>query len=360
MILEMAQLTLASAVEAADRALNPAEQVQLSVPEELQDAGNCFFFAQSAYYLRETGRDKVYIPVQRTGDPGEEAEVTVRVVDLTSHWGENYTLEIYKEKVEPVMEYGDVSLVDLVQTADIDEVEQADEEEIGEILYLNGGADIVDKDENVVGRVTATPLDENGNPIEDPDAPSSAPSAEPVDPDYGDSATGELRQARNTFTGTVSDRQEMGSLNALLYSDEAAEGGDGSTNEALLAEECYPGKEFRLHFDAGEQVKFLVFTPKYSERNDGNSETLFFLRDPSENMEVADNYFMADVTVFDEDEPDPVLVGMKETEIRAEDGFAYVTVTRQGSLNEMVGVTFNSWDGTAEAGTEYGGVGADL
>ena len=143
MILEMAQLSLASAAEAVDRALNPAEQIELSVPEELQDAGNIFFFGQSAYYLSETSRDKVYIPVQRTGETGEEAEVTVKVVDLTSHWGENYTFEIYKEKVDPVMEYGDVSLVDLVQTAVIDEVEQADEDEIGEILYLNGGADIV-------------------------------------------------------------------------------------------------------------------------------------------------------------------------------------------------------------------------
>ena len=43
MILEMAQLSLASAAEAVDRALNPAEQIELSVPEELQDAGNCFF-----------------------------------------------------------------------------------------------------------------------------------------------------------------------------------------------------------------------------------------------------------------------------------------------------------------------------
>ena len=363
MILEMAQLTLASAAEAVDKALNPAEQIELSVPEELQDAGNYFFFGQSAYYLSETSRDKVYIPVQRTGETDEEAEVTVKVVDLTSHWGENYTFEIYKEKVEPVMEYGDVSLVDLVQTAVIDEVEQADEEEIGEIIYLNGGADIVDVDENVVGRVTAVPLDEDGNPIEDPDAPSSALGAAQVDPgdvDYGDSDTGELRAARNTFTGTVSDRQEMGSLNALLYPDEAEDGGDGSADEAILAEECYPGKEFLLHFDAGEQVKFLVFTPKYSERNDGNSETLIFLRDPSGNMEVAGNYFMTDVTVFDEDEPDPVIVGMKETEIRAEDGFAYITVTRQGSVNDMVGVKLSSWNGTAEAGTEYGGVGAEL
>ncbi|MBQ3708113.1 MAG: S-layer homology domain-containing protein [Clostridia bacterium] len=364
MILEMAQLSLASAAEAIDRALNPAEQIELSVPSELKDAGNYFFFAQSAYYLNETSREKVYIPVQRTGDLSEEAEVTVKVVDLTSHWGENYTFEIYKEKTDAVMEYGDVSLVDLVQnTESIDEVEQGTEEQLGEIIYLNGGMDIVDVDENVVGRVTATPLDENGNPIEDEDAPSPSLSAEPVDPadvDYGDSATGELRAARNAFTGTVSDRQGMASLSALLYPDETAEDGEEENDAAVLAEECYPGKEFRLHFDAGEEAKFLVLTPKYSERNDGNSELFILLRDPSENTEIADEHLMTDVTIFDEDEPEPVIVSMKETEIEVVDGYAYITVVREGAINKMVGVNLSSWDGSAETGTDYGGVGADL
>lgn len=223
--------------------------------------------------------------------------------------------------------------------------------------------DIVDVDENVVGRINAVPLDEDGNPIEDEDAPKSSPSAATVDPadvDYGDSATGDLRQARNTFTGTVSDRQEMASLSALLYPDETAENGEEENDAAVLAEECYPGKEFRLHFDAGEEAKFLVLTPKYSERNDGNSELFILLRDPSENTGIADEHLMTDVTIFDTDEPEPVIVGMKETEIEVVDGYAYITVVREGAINKMVGVKLSSWDGSAESGTDYGGVGVDL
>ena len=95
-------------------------------------------------------------------------------------------------------------------------------------------------------------------------------------------------------------------------------------------------------------------------RNDGNSELFILLRDPSENTGIADEHLMTDVTIFDTDEPEPVIVGMKETEIEVVDGYAYITVVREGAINKMVGVKLSSWDGSAESGTDYGGVGVDL
>ena len=366
MVFQTAQLTMAYAADAVDRAVNPAEQLELSVPVELQDGESYIFFGHTAYLLSENSKEKTYIPIQRTGDLSEEADVTVKLVDLTSHYGENYTFSIYKEKIEPVMEYGDVSIVDMVQTADyIEEIESSTEEEVGQILYANGGADIVDKDENVVGRITAIPLDEDGNPIEE-DAdeiasyraePEEPVAVDPADVDYGDGAAAELRELRNRYTGTVSDRQEMASLNDFFF---PAEEEEAQEETPQLADENFPGKEFRLHFDAGEEAKYLVVTPKYSEKNDGSSEFFVLLRDASEGYDIPDDFFMTDVTIFDEDEADPIIINMKETELEAEDGYAYITVTRSGSVNQIVGVNLTSWDGSAEVNVDYGGVGADL
>ena len=158
----------------------------------------------------------------------------------------------------------------------------------------------------------------------------------------------------------MSDRQEMASVNDLFFPPEKTGEEEELSDDAGLANDEFPGKEFRLHFEKGEEAKFLVVSPKYSERRDGASEFFVTLNGASDGWTVPDNYFMTDVTILDEDEPEPMIVSMKETEITAEDGYAYITVTRSGPINEITAVSLNSWDGTAKMSEDYGGIGAEL
>ena len=162
---------VAYAVDEIDKAINPAEQIELTVPEAFADGENWFFIANADWSAGEKSGEKLYIPIQRAGDLNSEAEVTLKVIDLSAKHDVNYTVEVYKEKVTPETAIADLSMVELAQNADgQEEVQLGSENDMGQVLYEVGGADIVDGEGSVVGSISATPMDENGNPIPEPEA----------------------------------------------------------------------------------------------------------------------------------------------------------------------------------------------
>ncbi len=168
------------------------------------------------------------------------------------------------------------------------------------------------------------------------------------------SSTQTLRQARDSFTGTVSDRQELAHTDDFLYDENQA------SESVELVEDAYPGRTFRLHFDAGEQAKYLVVTPLYAEAADGDCQLMLMLKDPDGDQQIPEAYQFSSVIIQDEDEPEPVVVSMAETTVSAKDGKASITVTRSGRINDIVGVHLASWGGSAVMGEDYSGIGADL
>ena len=386
MLFQASQGGVALAAEENNRTLDPAEQIQLTVPERFQDGGNWFFIPQQGYTASEKSKEKIYIPIQRSGDVSAEADVVLKITDISAKHDVNYKAELYKDPTEPETFLGDVSLVELVHNADLQEEFEplADENELGEIINAAGGAEILDGEGNVVGTVTATPVDGSGSAIPEPEdgetaaeeAPQETPKAEDAEPaapgaveetDWTDgdlSSTEALRAARDAYTGTVSDRQELagGDLTdfnaADLTSAMTDEEFDQTMADAVV--EDYPGKEYTLHFAAGEEAKFLVITPLYSNAAEGDAQLILLLKDPSENFAIGEDVNPVSVTIFDEDEPEPVTVSMAAETVTAENGKAAITVTRQGRLNAIKGVTLSSWDGTAAQGDEYSGVGAKL
>ena len=212
-------------------------------------------------------------------------------------------------------------------------------DEAAQAVYDAGGADFVGADGEVIGTVSAYPLDGSGEPAAEAEAPE-------LDENMS------LREARDAYTGTVSDRQQLaGGMEDLA----AASGVLGDQ-----AQENYPGREYPLHFNAGEEALFLVITPKYSEAADGDSTLMLLLKDQPEGATVPEDFNMRSVLILDEDEPEEVVISFAEPEIRAEDGAAAIKVTRQGRVNAMVGVYLSSNDGTAVQGDDYSGVGAKL
>ena len=373
---------VAYAVDEIDKAINPAEQIELTVPEAFADGENWFFIANADWSAGEKSGEKLYIPIQRAGDLDSEADVTLKVIDLSAKHDVNYTVEVYKEKVTPETAIADLSMVELAQNADgQEEVQLGSENDMGQVLYEVGGADIVDGEGSVVGSISATPMDENGNPIPEPETETAAdePEAEAAadepetetaadDGESSDEASewteaelsgpAALLAARNAATGTISDRQPLAAPDmteqALMAGDEFGK------DMAAATEDGYPGREYTLRFKAGEDAKFLVITPLYSEAAEGDAQILLMLKNPGEDWAIGENVNPVSVTIIDEDEPEPVTVSMAAETITAEDGKAVVTVTRSGRINAIKGVQLSSWGGSATEGDEYSGVGAKL
>ena len=373
---------VAYAVDEIDKAINPAEQIELTVPEAFADGENWFFIANADWSAGEKSGEKLYIPIQRAGDLNSEAEVTLKVIDLSAKHDVNYTVEVYKEKVTPETAIADLSMVELAQNADgQEEVQLGSENDMGQVLYEVGGADIVDGEGSVVGSISATPMDENGNPIPEPEAETAAdepeaetatdePEAETAadDGESSDEASewteaelsgpAALLAARNAATGTISDRQPLAAPDMTEQALMAGE--EFGKDMAAATEDGYPGREYTLRFKAGEDAKYLVITPLYSEAAEGDAQILLMLKNPGEGWAIGENVNPVSVTILDEDEPEPVTVSMAAETVYAENGVATITVTRQGRINAIKGVQLSSWGGSATEGDEYSGVGAKL
>ncbi|MBQ7624748.1 MAG: hypothetical protein IJS65_05705, partial [Clostridia bacterium] len=183
---------VAYAAEEVVKAVNPTSGILLNVPEKYKNAGDLFFIEKADWALYEKSGEPVYIPIQRTGDLNKDAEITLKVIDLTAKHDVNYTAEIYKDKTDPTISYADVSVKELTlsDSAEIKEVETTDENGMAKAIYEAGGADITDASGTVIGSVKALPLDENGNLIEtgektgeeQPAAETTAPAAETAAP----------------------------------------------------------------------------------------------------------------------------------------------------------------------------------
>ena len=400
--LQMSELSIAFATD--EGGFDPESQINLIVPEILQDGNNYFFIREANFSISEKSTDSLYIPIQRTGDIGEAADVTLKVIDMSARYGENYKASLYEDRQKPEVIYEGLNVRDLFEHADEqEEVENLDENGLGEILQKNGGAQVVTPDGEPVGTLKAVPLDDEGNPLPEGTDGEEIQNAEDTEAfqssqdnavnaatgesgradtlgdsvldvlqdkvsDKGIKTTGDqspqsVRMARNAFTGTISDRQKLEGGDGFLGKDPgeavAAQQERQLTDEDLL-EESYPGREFQVHFDPEQTVRFLMIDPIYSSMADGDCSVMLMLKGMPENASVPEEWNMRSVLITDEDAPEPVTISMAAEEIRAEGGVASVTVTRSGQLNNLVGVMLSSQDGSAVAGEDYGGVGAKL
>ena len=391
--------------EQSDSADELIHQIDLPVPEALRD-GNYFFISQGNFTISEKSNEKLYIPIQRTGDLSGEAEVTLKLVDMTSHYGVNYTAEIKDEDIEPFKMFGDISLVDIIKDNPDTTYEavEVSENELGQMIHDAGGMAILDSEENVIGNVTATKAGEEEEPSQSGDAElqeeqpattdatvdeTSDDAAEEPQPEENEAveeneaaeesaaeeepATGDeefslvdptnpLKTARNQYTGTISDRQEMlpSAMEKSAEQDREEQADLQAEDEAPLFKEEYPGSEYRLHFDANESVKYLVITPKYSKKAEGDSTLFCMLEKPTGGVVLDENTYMSYVNITDEDELEDIVVSMAESVVYAENGKATIKVKRSGGINNLVQVHVYTLAGSAETGKDFSGVGAQV
>ena len=169
-----------------------------------------------------------------------------------------------------------------------------------------------------------------------------------------------LRAARNAVTGAPSDRQELEAPEEPLPGMGTQDKADEAQTEADLVENSYPGREYRLSYAAGETVKFLEITPKYSEAADGDCNLVLMLKDEPLEYFIDRNFNDRPVVITDEAPRTSAVISMAAEEAVAENGSVRITVLREGRINDTVSVMLNSADGTALQDEDYGGVGAKL
>ena len=383
--LQIGEVALATAAEEIQVALDPTSQIELSTPEDLSE-GNWFFIRERQFEISEKSKDKLYVPIQRTGDLSGEASVTLKLADITSHFGVNYEAEIYRVNQDPESELGEFSLVDAIHENQdtLNEVPELSEEEAADLIAQQGEAEITDGAGNMLGSISVE--GEEAPAAEGKEAPAAegeeAPAGETltlvpedVEPAADENAelaeaepapaTNPLRAARDAFTGTVSDRQPVESSISWMSPalQEIYDNGDGSIPEVEEEEgitDTIPGYTFTLDYAAGESVKFLVITPLYSAKADGDSSILLTLEEPGGSFLLHEDFFTSYAIITDEDVPEPIVVSFSQAEYTAENGKAVLTVTRTGSINEIVTVMVSTYDGSAQQGAEYSGVGAKL
>ena len=131
--LQLSEAALATAAEEVRIALDPTSQIELSTPDDLSE-GNWFFIRERQFEISEKSEEKLYVPIQRSGDLSQAASVTLKLADITSHFGVNYEAEIFRVKQDPASELGDFSLVDAIHENQdsLQEVPELSEEEAAE------------------------------------------------------------------------------------------------------------------------------------------------------------------------------------------------------------------------------------
>ncbi len=371
---QLSEAALAAAAEELRIVLDPTSQIVLSTPDDLA-AGNWFFIRERQLEISEKSEKKLYVPIQRTGDLSEEASVTLKLADITSHYGVNYKAEIFRVKQAPVAELGIFSLVDAIRENQdtLEEVPELSEEEMAELIERQGSADITDASGNKLGSVSVeggeeaageSPEAEAVTLVPEEIAPVAEEGVSPAEPEPSP-AKNPLQAARNAFTGTVSDRQPMESSISWMSPalQEVYDNGGDSLPEPEQEEEVtnsIPGYLFKLDYAAGESVKFLVITPLYSDKSDGDSSVMLTLEEPGGSFLLHEDFFTSYVMIKDEDAPEEVVVSFSQAEYSAEEGKVTLTVTREGAINEIVTVQVATYDGSAMQGDDYSGVSAKL
>ncbi len=160
-ILLLALAAQSAVVSALADELDPTNKLTLFVPNavrqlvEANEGLSCYYLQETSYSVPETG-DKLYIPIQRTGDVSREGHITVKLIDMSSHYDVNYRADFFRVDAETVNEYEPVAMIDLL--SDPENVEEIGKDEMDAVMALaeqQGGVDIVDSAGNVVGEMTA-------------------------------------------------------------------------------------------------------------------------------------------------------------------------------------------------------------
>lgn len=336
-----------------------------SISDEVLNS-NVFYIGSTNIKMSERSNTDYLLKIGRGGDAENEASVTVKFADMSAVYGKNYEVKTYDGEKPEVDSEGKSVAELMAENADTaEEYQYEDDETLAKeadelmanaesVTVLNADGEEVAKLKTPDGEETEDPKEKESSNEPETEQSGAENEEEAQGADEEINETNPLKAARNTYTGTVSDRQPMTVTTSDGKEFTAVE------DPGELVGDDFPGAEFRLTFAPGEKEKYLVITPKYSEKADGDAMFLVSLKNPDGDYGIAEEYNSIYGTITDEDAPETIYVGFAESTYMAQDGKVYIEVTREGAINDMACVTIYTENGTAESGADFSGVNAKL
>ena len=330
--------------------------------------------------------DSVEIAVVRKGGTKGEAEIDLKAIDISAKYGSDYVIKVgdsfFKTELsenpeaKPLVEaYSDISKIKEETEKEDDIIELIDSQTsdsaitVNSVLGTNPFEDSEEQEkseeqeesnkteksaENAESNETEEPA-ENAESNETEESAENAESNEIEELDKQEETAetnrraGSLKNARNAFTGEISDRKDW------------TEKIDTSNEDALaLADESIqdwadeiPGVSTTLKFADGEYMKTITVDIIDDNISESDEQILFVIAEPTNGK--LGNIYKAYLNIEDNDKEELQKYEMAQSEIavRRTDGIAEVTVKRTDGIEKFGSVYVQTAEITAKHDIDY-------
>ena len=379
------------AVNAYARTVYPAESAVIS--EEIKNSGE-FYVATPNINMVEGSGTKYAATIKRGGDNLEAASVRLTLLDITAQYGKDYTIEVpdkgfFERDVEN--KRGAKSIYALARENDgkLDEVNGLDEiaamnmtdEEIQEMY--DESVEALSEDLSVeIQEYVEEKAAEAGLSVEEvlealnedskaqetvetyPDEPVEAADEAIEDALQSSEAEGALQSSEAVIVvpEKKSSLSEAFEEATGLKDDSAPMDGGTFDGSAIIGEYSRDKLEelakqldspyIVLDFAEGETEKTIEIIPKDNGDAEGNKMFLVNLFPESDNAVISEFSGITAVIEDDEKWSEPT-VEFAESVYYPENGFADITIRRDGVLTDVAAVKLTTSDGTAMGGRDY-------
>ena len=326
-------LSLALTIQLAPVTL--AEEKQTTLPEvALEEAilnTDVFYMATTAATLEEGANTSYLLRVGRGGEAATESSVLIKICDMTSVYGTDYTVSALDGSAEVVVPEDNFTLMDLLAGQSFDLIPLKDEEEAEAIF---------EEDEEGMAAAEAG-IEEALNYLAERSGIGVKEESE-LDP---------VQQARNLYTGVDGKSQKVEATSDMYQQLQSV---------ADVMTEVVPGAGIVLTFAPGETEKQLVLRPIDNEAGDGD-RMFFLILSETEGSTTNSAASSCAVTIRDDEKQAQSVVSFSQaTYSEIEDGMVTVTLHREGALNTVISVKVRSTGGSARVGRDYAEVDQEL
>ena len=375
---------------AQERALDEQLEAELRGSDEFaaQYPNGQFDFIAAKMNASEN-LDSVEIAVVRKGGTKGEAEIDLKAIDVSAKYGKDYVIKIgdsfFKTELsenpegKPLVEaYSDISKIKEETEKEDDIIEVIDSQTSGAAVTVNsvlgtnpfevsGEEQEKSKEqekpneteesnelEKSVEKEESAELEESAEKEESDELEESVEkeeSAKIEEPTETNRRMGSLKNARNAFTGEISDRKDW---NETEKKDTSNEDAIALANESIQnwADEI-PGVSTTLKFADGEYMKTITVDIIDDNISESDEQVLFVISNPSKG-ELGDVY-KAYLNIEDNDKQElqKYEMAQSETTVRRTDGYAEITIRRTSGKEKFGSVYVATAEITAKHDVDY-------
>ena len=317
-----------------------------AISDEIKNSGE-FYVATPNVNMTEGAGEKYVATIKRGGDNLEAASVRLTLLDITAQYGKDYTIEVpdkgfFEADVEN--KWGAKSIYALAGENDgkLDEVNGLDE-----IAAMNKTDEEIQEMYNEDMQSLSEGLSGELQEYVEEKAAETGKTGEEIIKEAAENQNS-LSKAFEDATGLKDDSAPMdgGTMDASALMSQYSD--DKMTELASQLDSPY----IILDFAEGETEKTIEILPKDNGDAEGNKMFLANLFPESDNAVISEIKGITAVIEDDEEWSEP-MVGFAESVYYPENGFADITIKRDGVTTDVAAVKLTTSDGTAMGGRDY-------